>query len=233
MNIKIGRDLDSDILLSHAKASRNHALLTISAFGKMTLTDLSANGTSVNGSRLQQGLAYVVTREDEVTFADGTEYLDWSTVPNRRRTAVLWSSSAAVLILVAALLLGWHFGFQGGPVEEPEDEVLPVDTLDEEEPVDTLDEEAEDTLSEDAADESAEAAAAQQAQPAASAPQPARRVKATKRPKPAAPKASTPAAPAQPAAAPAQPVAAPAQPASPPAQPASPAPAKKKNLFIH
>ena len=222
MNIKIGRDLDSDILLSHAKASRNHALLTISAFGKMTLTDLSANGTSVNGRRLQQGLAYVVTREDEVTFADGTEYLDWSTVPNRRRTAVLWSSSAAVLILVAALLLGWHFGFQGGPVEEPEDEVLPVDTLDEE---------AEDTLSEGAVDEDAEAAAAQQAQPVASAPQPARRVKATKRPmpaapKPVAPKASTPAAPAQP-------VAAPAQPASTPAQPASPAPAKKKNLFIH
>lgn len=231
MNIKIGRDLDSDILLSHAKASRNHALLTISAFGKMTLTDLSANGTSVNGSRLQQGLAYVVTREDEVTFADGTEYLDWSTVPNRRRTAVLWSSSAAVLILVAALLLGWHFGFQGGPAEEPEDEVLPVDTLDEKDASDTLDEEAEDTLSEDAVDEDAEAAAAQQAQPAASAPQPARRVKATKRPKPAAPKpaapkASTPAAPAQPAAAP-------AQPASTPAQPASPAPAKKKNLFIH
>lgn len=121
MNIKIGRDLDSDILLSDAKASRNHALLTISRFGKMTLTDLSANGTWVNGTRLEPDVAYIVTRKDYVSFADDAEYLDWSVVPNRRRKVVLWSSLAAVLLL-AVLCLGiyyWSYYKEPGPAPVP------------------------------------------------------------------------------------------------------------------
>lgn len=243
MNIKIGRDLDSDILLSDAKASRNHALLTISRFGKMTLTDLSANGTWVNGTRLEPDVAYIVTRRDYVSFADDAEYLDWSVVPNRRRKVVLWSSLSAVLFLLVALCLGIYYFSYEEPVPTPvPDEYYPApDSLIEDKAVEDSDSiaapEAEDAAETDeaapdekgAAPAAAPAAPAAKSAPAAPAAAPAKSTAPRRKAKSAAkPSKSAPAAPkstAQPSA---------AQPAPAPSAPAAPqeAPAKKPRIFM-
>ena len=49
----IGRDLGCDIVINDTTdvVSRRHAVLTVASSGKMTLTDLSSNGTYINGIR--------------------------------------------------------------------------------------------------------------------------------------------------------------------------------------
>lgn len=240
MNIKIGRGLDSDILLSDAKASREHALLTISRFGKMTLTDLSANGTWINGTRLERDVAYIVTRKDYVSFADDAEYLDWAVVPNRRRKVVLWSSLAAVLLLLAVLGPLVCFLCEDPVVEPIEAYPVPVPLV-EDKAVEDSDSiaapEAEDAAETDktaldekgAAPAAAPAAPAAKSTPAAPAATPAKSPAPRRKTKPAAKQDKTaPAAPkstAQPSA---------VQPAPAPAAPAAPqeAPAKKPRIFM-
>jgi hypothetical protein len=50
-----GRHEDSDILLDDVSVSRNHAVFTRTASGRITLRDLnSLNGTYVNGARVEE-----------------------------------------------------------------------------------------------------------------------------------------------------------------------------------
>lgn len=55
--LRIGRSVDSDLLLAHAQVSRHHALIAPSA-GRLLVSDLgSRGGTDLNGQRLTPGQA--------------------------------------------------------------------------------------------------------------------------------------------------------------------------------
>ena len=78
----IGRDLGCDIVINDNTdvVSRRHAVLNVGSAGKMTITDLSSNGTYVNGIKMAQGQAVPVTRKDTVSFAHVAN-LDWNMIP--------------------------------------------------------------------------------------------------------------------------------------------------------
>ncbi len=97
----IGRDLGCDIIINDNTdvISRRHATLTVLPSGKMTITDLSHNGTYVNGIRINQNVPVPVSRNDTVSFAHVAQ-LDWHQIPDTRNTVLRY-----VLIGVAAILL--------------------------------------------------------------------------------------------------------------------------------
>lgn len=85
MNMKvysIGREVGCDIVINDSTdaTSRRHATLTVMPSGKMTITDLSRNGTYVNGIRISQNVAVPVTRKDNISFAH-VYRLDWNMIP--------------------------------------------------------------------------------------------------------------------------------------------------------
>ena len=106
----IGREMGCDIVINDNSdvISRRHATLNVSSTGKMTIVDLSHNGTYVNGIRISQNVPVPVTRKDNVSFAHVAR-LDWNLIPNTGATVVRW-----VIIGVVALLLiiGGIWGFQ-------------------------------------------------------------------------------------------------------------------------
>ena len=75
----IGREVGCDIVINDNSdvISRRHATLNVSPTGKMTIVDLSHNGTYVNGIRIAQNVPVPVTRKDNVSFAHVAR-LDWS-----------------------------------------------------------------------------------------------------------------------------------------------------------
>jgi S1-C subfamily serine protease len=74
--LKIGRDLNSDIILNSSLCSREHALLTIFSPDNILLKDTSNNGTLVNGAFFKN-IEIAVKKGDTILFA-GIESLDWS-----------------------------------------------------------------------------------------------------------------------------------------------------------
>lgn len=85
MNMKvysIGREVGCDIVINDSTdaTSRRHATLTVMPSGKMTITDLSRNGTYVNGIRISPNVAVPVTRKDNISFAH-VYRLDWNMIP--------------------------------------------------------------------------------------------------------------------------------------------------------
>lgn len=107
----IGRDLGCDIIIDDNSdvISRRHATLNVSSSGKMTIVDLSHNGTYVNGIRINQNVPVPVTRDDTISFAHIAQ-LDWNQIPNTRSMIIRYT----LLGLLAVLLVtGGVWGLSG------------------------------------------------------------------------------------------------------------------------
>ncbi len=97
----IGREEGCDIVINDNTdvISRRHATLTVTSSGKMTITDLSHNGTYVNGIRISQNVPVPVTRKDNISFAHVAR-LDWNSIPNSGAVII-----QRIAVVVAALLI--------------------------------------------------------------------------------------------------------------------------------
>ena len=106
----IGRSNDSDIIIpdEHDNVSRHHAVITFDFFGRMTLSDTSSNGTSINGTKMLKGTSIPVTRKDKIQLG-GAWIFDWNLVedPYRtiRRNCIILS---VVLVLLAIGGISWY-----------------------------------------------------------------------------------------------------------------------------
>ncbi len=103
--LTIGRTENCHIQIDNPLISRQHAILKVSPFGRMTLTDRSTNGTFINGNPLKTGMEYRVSRRDVVTFAKVAQ-LDWKVVPNPLKKYIIGFVVVLVLALAAILLWG-------------------------------------------------------------------------------------------------------------------------------
>lgn len=112
----IGREVGCDIVINDNSdvISRRHATLNVSPTGKMTIVDLSHNGTYVNGIRIAQNVPVPVTRKDNVSFAHVAR-LDWSLVPNTGGMIIKWS----IIALVALIVIGGSIWFLNSTPNEP------------------------------------------------------------------------------------------------------------------
>lgn len=110
--LTIGRANDCDIVIDDDsdQVSRHHVELAFTFGGTMFMTDLSANGTYVNGVRMKKGEAMVVRCSDNISLAKVWNF-DWDTVtdPYQPYRRLLGFSIAilAVLILAAGAYLLW------------------------------------------------------------------------------------------------------------------------------
>ena len=75
----IGRSPDNQIVIDDMMISRMHAKIEIDDT-RIFITDLSKNGTYVNGQRLFANLRKQILRDDKVNFAQVSD-LDWSQIP--------------------------------------------------------------------------------------------------------------------------------------------------------
>ena len=128
----IGRDLGCDIIIDDNTdvISRRHATLNVESSGKMTIVDLSHNGTYVNGIRINQNVPVPVTRNDTVSFAHVAQ-LDWDQIPNTQGVIIRY----VLLGLLAILLIGgavWGFTSLNKEPEMPASTPVPaaVDSTD-------------------------------------------------------------------------------------------------------
>lgn len=73
--IRVGRDIENDLVMDHVTISRRHAELFIDDEQNVFLTDLnSMYGTYVNGEKINNPV--ILSRNDEVHLGD-KQYLDW------------------------------------------------------------------------------------------------------------------------------------------------------------
>ena len=125
----IGRDLACDIIIDDNTdvISRRHATLNVESSGKMTIVDLSHNGTYVNGIRINQNVPVPVTRNDTVSFAHVAQ-LDWNQIPNTQGVIIRY----VLIALLAVLLIGgaiWGYtSFMSKPVSAPDPTPVTVDS---------------------------------------------------------------------------------------------------------
>ena len=77
---KIGRGSQNDIVIidSTKTVSTEHAVLE-NVKGQYFLTDLSVNGTSVNGKKIPKGMRFPVSSKDKILFAGQYEF-DWNRI---------------------------------------------------------------------------------------------------------------------------------------------------------
>lgn len=96
----IGRDAGCDIVMNDNTdvVSRRHAVLTVASSGKMTITDLSTNGTYINGQRISSNVAVPVSRKDSVSFAH-VNTLDWNMIPKTNQ----WLTYLIIGLVVCAV----------------------------------------------------------------------------------------------------------------------------------
>lgn len=125
----IGRDLACDIIIDDNTdvISRRHATLNVESLGKMTIVDLSHNGTYVNGIRINQNVPVPVTRNDTISFAHVAQ-LDWNQIPNTQGVIIRY----VFMLLLAVLLIGgaiWGYtSFMSKPVPTPEPTHVAIDS---------------------------------------------------------------------------------------------------------
>lgn len=125
----IGREEGCDIIINDNTdvISRRHATLNVTSSGKMTIVDLSHNGTYVNGIRISQNVPVPVTRKDNVSFAHVAR-LDWSLIPNTGAVIIRWTIIGVVALL---LIIGGIWGFSawsGGDTPAGDTPVAAVDS---------------------------------------------------------------------------------------------------------
>ena len=99
--LTIGRGDDCDIYVSDPKGlvSRKHAILKIDNTGGMQITDVSKNGTFINGVRIPAHVPQKVKRKDVVIFANSSK-LDWDDVPDSGKWLRIGLMAAIGLIIV-------------------------------------------------------------------------------------------------------------------------------------
>lgn len=124
----IGRENTCDIVMTDNTdvISRKHAILNVYPSGKMTITDLSQNGTYVNGMRISPNSPVPVTRKDNVSFAH-VSTLDWNRVP-KQITILQYVLIAVVAIIVVGGGI-WAYHNFGGGGEEPAVATNPTDSI--------------------------------------------------------------------------------------------------------
>ena len=124
----IGRDAGCDIVLNDNTdvVSRRHAVLSVSSSGKMTITDLSSNGTYINGQRISSNVAVPVTRKDSVSFAH-VNILDWNMIPksNQWQTYLIMGLAAAAVAIACIIFVPRILHHEGEEIHNP----VVVDTL--------------------------------------------------------------------------------------------------------
>ena len=105
----IGREIGCDIIINDNSdvISRRHATLNVTPSGKMTIVDLSHNGTYVNGIRIAQNVSVPVTRKDNVSFAHVAR-LDWNLIPNTGANIIRWG---VIGVIALVLIIGGVWGF--------------------------------------------------------------------------------------------------------------------------
>ena len=115
----IGREVGCDIVINDNSdvISRRHATLNVASSGKMTIVDLSHNGTYVNGIRISPNVPVPVTRKDNVSFAHVAR-LDWNLIPNTGATIIKW---VALGVLAVLLVIGGVWGFKALSTKETSD----------------------------------------------------------------------------------------------------------------
>lgn len=113
----IGREVGCDIVINDNSdvISRRHATLNVSQFGKMTIVDLSHNGTYVNGIRITQNVPVPVTRKDNISFAHVAR-LDWNLIPNTGAVIIRWVVIGVIALL---LIIGGIWGFNAWSGDSP------------------------------------------------------------------------------------------------------------------
>ena len=124
----IGREFGCDIVIDDNTdvISRRHATLNVSPSGKMTIVDLSHNGTYVNGIRINQNVPVPVTRKVNISFAHVAR-LDWDQIPNTNAIIVKYAllGLLALMVIVGAIYL---IGFTGSKPETPQPAPIAVDS---------------------------------------------------------------------------------------------------------
>ena len=102
----IGREIGCDIIINDNSdvISRRHATLNVSSTGKMTIVDLSHNGTYVNGIRISPNVPFPVTRKDQVSFAHVAR-LDWNLVKNTNADIIRWTIIVLAIVLFVILAI--------------------------------------------------------------------------------------------------------------------------------
>ena len=115
----IGREMGCDIVINDSTdvISRRHATLNVYPTGKMTIIDMSQNGTYVNGIKISPNVPVPVTRKDNISFAHIAR-LDWNCVPNTQTKILRFAALGAIALLV---VFGGVYGIKAiGGDKEPE-----------------------------------------------------------------------------------------------------------------
>lgn len=102
----IGREAGCDIVLNDNTdvISRRHAVLTVLSSGKMTITDLSTNGTYINGQRISSNVPVPVSRKDSVSFAH-VSTLDWNIIPKSSQWLTYLIIGLVVAVIAVACII--------------------------------------------------------------------------------------------------------------------------------
>ena len=90
--INIGRSPENQVVIDDMTISRNHAKIEVDDANKIFITDISSNGTYVNGQRLFVNLRKQILRGDKVNFAQVSD-LDWSLIPQPVINGTILNSS--------------------------------------------------------------------------------------------------------------------------------------------
>lgn len=151
----IGREVGCDIMINDNSdvISRRHATLNVSPTGKMTIVDLSHNGTYVNGIRISQNVPVPVTRKDNVSFAHVAR-LDWNLIPNTGANIMRWSM---IGVLAALLIIGGIWGYNawfsgGGDIDGIDSTTAVVDSTElkkEQEKMEQVEKQKQDSIKKD------------------------------------------------------------------------------------
>lgn len=125
----IGRDVGCDIVINDPTdvISRRHATLSVADNGKMTITDLSRNGTYVNGIRISQNVAVPVTRKDNISFAHVAKF-DWNLIPNTTSTVLRYTILGIIAVAVIVALCFILPPLFNGQTTETEETTVAVDS---------------------------------------------------------------------------------------------------------
>lgn len=122
--LTIGRGDDCDIYVSDPKGlvSRKHAILKIDNTGGMQITDVSKNGTFINGVRIPAHVPQKVKRKDVVIFANSSK-LDWDDIPDSGKwlRIGLMAAIGLIIVILAVIAAGKFTGSkeQDGEISQP------------------------------------------------------------------------------------------------------------------
>lgn len=128
-NLIIGRGNDSDVVIPDESdlVSRKHCTLSFSFFGKMTITDNSANGTFVNGVRITRETP--VTRKDVISLANAWT-LEWETIKDPYSSLRIVVGILCILFCLGAGGAGlWFWGHNDSTVTAQDSLTVSSDTI--------------------------------------------------------------------------------------------------------